>query len=236
MSFEVIPAIDLLDGQVVRLERGDTEKRTVYSDDAVAIAKQWEAQGAQRLHVVDLNGAMEGEPRQEELIEQVIKAVDIPVQVGGGVRRVLDVVRWEDVGADRVIIGTAAFRLIDKLDKALDVIIVALDVRDREVRVSGWREGTGEDVFEAVERLATRGASRFLVTDIRRDGMLAGPNLDLYGEIVAATTCSVIASGGVATIADLRALAGVPGVEGVIVGKALYAGTIELADALKAVA
>jgi phosphoribosylformimino-5-aminoimidazole carboxamide ribotide isomerase len=240
MTFEVIPSIDLLDGQVVRLERGSVEAKTVYSDDPVSVAKDWEVQGATRLHVVDLDGAIAGESRQHEIVEEIVEVVGIPVQVAGGIRSVDAGERWIGRGADRVILGTAALTDLNVLGDAVERLgsrlIVAPDALEREVRISGWRTGTGEDVADAARRLAAAGVPRLLVTDIAQDGMLTGPNVDLLREVSTAAGVPVIASGGVASIEDLRALAAVDGIEGAIVGKALYSGAIELSRALAEVA
>lgn len=240
MTFEVIPAVDVLGGKVVRLERGEPDAKTVYSDDPVAVAKEWEAQGAARVHVVDLDGAFAGEARHADTLEAVVRAVGIPVQVAGGIRAVGVAEGWLRAGADRVVSGTAALTddgvLIELVQRLGPRLVVAADVRGREVRVSGWRVGTGEDVVAAARRLAAAGAPRLLVTDVGRDGLLTGPNVGLLAEIAGAAGIPVIASGGVASVEDLIALAGIEGIEGAIVGKALYSGVIELGDALKAVA
>jgi phosphoribosylformimino-5-aminoimidazole carboxamide ribotide isomerase len=237
MTFEVIPSIDLLERKVVRLERGDPSVKSVYSDDPVAVAKEWESLGAPRLHVVDLEGAMAGEPAQHEIIEAVVAGVGIPVQVAGGIRSVAAAERWIGMGADRVVLGTAALTDISVLEEAVKALgprlIVAPDALGREVRISGWTQGTGEDVVDAARRLAAAGVPRLLVTDIGQDGMLTGANVDLLAEIASAARVPVIASGGVASTGELLELAKIDGVEGAIVGKALYTGAFGLEDALK---
>ena len=240
MTFEVIPSVDLLRGQVVRLERGDYEKVTVYSDDPVGMAMDFEAQGATRLHVVDLDGAATGQPANAIKIGGIIQRIAIPVQVAGGIR---SIERAEDLlaaGADRVVLGTKALTdesfLLRAVETLREQLVVAPDARGREVHVSGWTKGTGEDVVDAARRLAGAGVVRLLVTDVGTDGMLVGPNVDLLGEVAKASGVSLIASGGVSSIDDLRALAGVPGIEGAIVGRALYVGAFDLGDAIKAVA
>jgi phosphoribosylformimino-5-aminoimidazole carboxamide ribotide isomerase len=237
MTFEVIPSIDLLERKVVRLERGDPSVKSVYSDDPVAVAKEWESLGAPRLHVVDLEGAMAGEPAQHEIIEAVVAGVGIPVQVAGGIRSVAAAERWIELGADRVVLGTAALTDLAVLKEAVNRLgprlIVAPDALGREVRISGWTQGTGEDVVDAARRLAAAGVPRLLVTDIGQDGMLTGANVDLLAEIASAARVPVIASGGVASTGELLELAKIDGVEGAIVGKALYTGAFGLEDALK---
>ena len=240
MKFEVIPSIDLVGGNVVRLERGELGAKTVYSDDPVGVAKDWEDQGAPRLHVVDLDGAMAGDAVHEDVVVEIIERISIPVQVAGGIRSVDAAARWIARGADRVVLGTAAMTDLELLTEAISRLgsrlVVAPDAMGRRVRVSGWRTETGEDVCDAARRLAAAGVERLLVTDIAVDGMLAGPNVALIGEVAEAGGVPVIASGGVSSVADLVALADVPGVEGAILGKALYAGAVDLGDALKAVA
>ena len=240
MAFEVIPSVDILGGEVVRLRRGEPTAKTVYSSDPVAVAKEWEAQGASRLHVVDLDGALAGEPSHQEMVNEIIRRVGIPVQVAGGIRTAEAGRRWIAAGADRVVFGTAALTDLDVLHECVETLgsrlVVAPDALGREVRIAGWTRGTGEDVIDAVRRLAAAGVQRLLVTDIGQDGMLSGPNVELLAEIAAATDAAVIASGGVATIDDLQRLASVDGIEGAIVGQALYSGAIELPRALEEVA
>lgn len=239
MSFEVIPSVDILGGEVVRLRRGEPSAKTVYSDDPVAVAKDWEAQGAPRLHVVDLDAALGGQP-QSAVVEQIVRSAGIPVQVAGGIRTAQAGGRWVETGADRVIFGTAALTDLGVLHEAINALgsrlVVAPDALGREVRIAGWTKGTGEDVVDAARRLAGAGVERLLVTDIGQDGTLAGPNVDLLRDVAAASRVPVIASGGVASVDDVRALASVEGIEGVIVGQALYSGAIELAAAMKEVA
>lgn len=240
MSFEIIPSIDLLKGQVVRLERGDYMNKTVFSDDPVGVAMDFEAQGATRIHVVDLDGARAGEPGNARDVQGIIKRIAIPVQVAGGIRTIESIEEWLAAGAERVVLGTKAITDAAFLEEALErfgpQIVVAPDTKGGEVRVEGWREGTGEDILDVSRRLVDAGVHRLLVTDISQDGMLEGPNLDLYAEVVDASHVPIIASGGVSSIDDLRALAGLPGIEGAIVGKALYVDAFELGDALKALA
>lgn len=240
MSFTVIPSIDLLKGQVVRLERGDYEKVTVYNDDPVAVARDFEAAGATRLHIVDLDGAASGEPINTAAVSDVLAALAIPVQVAGGIRSIDSAEQWLTLGADRVVMTTRAMTDEAFLARAIEVLgerlVIAPDARGREVRVAGWKEGTGEDVVDASRRLARAGVARLLVTDISTDGMLSGPNVELLGEVAHASGLPVIASGGVASIDDLKALSHVPGIEGAIVGRALYVNAFDLGEAIRSVA
>lgn len=240
MAFEVIASIDLLAGQVVRLERGDYGASTVFGTDPVAVARDWEEQGTPRLHVVDLDGARTGDGSNADAVRAIVEALAIPVQVAGGIRSMDTARRWLDAGAERVVVGTRALTdpafLSEAVAALADALVVAADCRGGEIRVAGWEEGTGEDVIDAAERLAAAGVARLLVTDISVDGMLEGPNVDLYTELTEVAGIPVIASGGVSSIEDLMTLAAVPGLEGAVVGKALYVDAIDLADAVKAVA
>jgi phosphoribosylformimino-5-aminoimidazole carboxamide ribotide isomerase len=237
---EVIPSIDLLKGQVVRLERGDYDRKTVFSDDPLSVAIEFEGQGAKRLHIVDLEGAASGEPANRRAVSDILQRVALPVQVAGGIRSLDAIEDLLALGADRVVVGTKALTdesfLLDAVGRFGRRLVIAPDAHAREVRISGWTEGTGEDVTDAVRRLASVGVQRMLVTDIGTDGMLIGPNVDLLGEVAQAAGVPIIASGGVSTIDDLLALAKVPGVEAAIVGKALYVHAFDLGDAIKAVA
>lgn len=240
MGFEVICAIDLSKGEVVRVLQGDLARKTVYATDPVAVAERWRSLGAPRLHVVDLDGAVSGEPRHAAVVARIVERIDVPVQVAGGIRSIDSARAWLDAGADRVVIGTKALTDDAFLAEAVSAfgprLVVAADARDREIRVSGWREGSGEDVVDAARRMATAGVPRLLVTDVGRDGMLTGPAVELYAELVQAAGVPVIASGGVSGPGDLRALARMDGVEGAVVGRALYTGDLDLRDALEAVA
>jgi phosphoribosylformimino-5-aminoimidazole carboxamide ribotide isomerase len=239
MAFEVVPSIDLIDGEVVRVERGDVKAKTVFSDDPVETATDWESQGAPRLHIVDLDAATTGKPRHQDVVEEIVKALDIPVQVAGGIRSIELAKGWLEAGADRVVIGTKALTdeefLASAVEELGEGLVVAPDTRGGTVRVAGWKESTGEDVVDAVQRLVAAGVPRLLVTDIAQDGMLAGPNTDLMDELTAAVEVPILASGGVSSIDDLQALAEIEGIEGAIVGKALYVGAFELADAVRMV-
>lgn len=240
MTFEVVPSVDILGGEVVRLRRGDPGNKTVYSDDPVAVARDWAAQGAVRLHVVDLDGALRGEPGHAGVVARIISSVEVPVQVAGGIRSAEAARAWLEAGADRVVLGTAALTdpvvLRECVEAAGPALVIAPDALGREVRVAGWTAGTGEDVADACRRLAAAGVPRLLVTDVGTDGMLSGPNTALMAEAAAAAGVPILASGGVSGVADLRALAGVEGVEGAIVGQALYSGALELPAAIREVA
>ncbi len=238
MGFDVIPAIDLCQGQVVRVEQGDLSLKTVYDDDPVMVAQRWEEMGAARIHVVDLDGAAEGRPAHLQDVARVITATSIAVQVGGGIRDLDSVRRWIDWGADRVVLGTAALTDRNFLAAALDLfaqrIVVALDARNGRLQVGGWREDSGLDLVSTATELAALGVRRLLCTDISRDGMMSGPNIDQLCEVAEAAGIPVIASGGVSGLDDVRRLAAAAtcGLEGVVVGRALYAGALGLKEAI----
>jgi phosphoribosylanthranilate isomerase len=229
----VLPAIDLRGGKCVRLAQGDFGRETVYDDDPVAVAKRYVDQGAEWLHVVDLDAALEGVPRNRETIAAVIAAVTVPAQVSGGIRDDDALHAAFDAGASRVVLGTAALDDHDFVKMAVeraDAIAVGLDVRGSRLQARGWTEEAG-DIWEMLDRLNALGVARYIVTDINRDGMMQGPNIDLLVRVMEETEADVIASGGVSSLGDLTALATI-GVEGVIVGKALYAGAFTLEQAL----
>jgi phosphoribosylformimino-5-aminoimidazole carboxamide ribotide isomerase len=231
------PAIDIRGGQAVRLTQGDYERETAYDADPVDAARRWAGEGAEFLHVVDLDGAKAGEPRNLDAIRRVASAVACPIQVGGGLRDAESIASILDAGAERVVIGTAALRDPEFLDAAVRVhgerVVVSVDARDGKVSLSGWTETSDVDVADAVAELSERGVARFLCTAIEVDGTMEGPALDELNRIAARTEASVIASGGVGDLAHLEALArdAAPNVEGAIVGRALYERKFTVAEA-----
>ena len=235
---EVIPAVDIRGGRCVRLYQGDYDRETVFSEDPVAMARDWERLGAPRLHVVDLDGARAGRPANNRVIEKLLSAVEIPVQVAGGVRQLEVIGRYLEMGADRVVLGTAAVHDQPLVSRACamfrEAVVVAVDARRGRVATAGWREASGETPEGLMRRLVELGVPRFIFTDISRDGTLRGPNFAAIGRLARAFRTPVIASGGVTTVEHLRRLAKL-GVEGAIVGRALYDGGLELAEALAAV-
>ena len=234
------PAIDIRGGQAVRLLQGDYERETTYDADPVDAALRWADEGAEFLHVVDLDGAKAGEPRNLEAIRRIAAAVECPIQVGGGLRDAGSVHAVLDAGAERVVIGTAALRDPDFLDATLDAhgdrVVVSVDARDGRVALEGWTEAGEEGVVEAVAALSERGVARFLCTAIEVDGTMEGPALEQLNEIAAATESQVIASGGVGELAHLESLAhdSPPNIEGAIVGRALYERKFTVAEAIAA--
>jgi phosphoribosylformimino-5-aminoimidazole carboxamide ribotide isomerase len=236
------PAIDIRGGQAVRLLQGDYERETTYDADPVDAARRWAGEGAEFLHVVDLDGAKAGEPRNLEAVRQIAAAIKCPIQVGGGLRDAASVEAVLDAGAERVVIGTAALKDPEFLDATLaaygDQVVVSVDARDGRVALEGWTEAGGEGVVEAVEALSKRGVARFLCTSIEVDGTMEGPDIAQLAEIAAATSSKLIASGGVGDISHLESLASQApaNVEGAIVGRALYERKFTVAEAIAALA
>jgi phosphoribosylformimino-5-aminoimidazole carboxamide ribotide isomerase len=234
------PAIDIRGGHAVRLLQGDYAQETTYDADPVDAATRWAGEGAEFLHVVDLDGAKAGELRNLDAVRRIAAAVGCPIQVGGGLRNAASVAAVLEAGAERVVIGTAALRDPDFLQAMIetygDRIVVSVDARDGKVLLAGWTESSEKDAAEAVAELSERGVSRFLCTAIEVDGTMEGPAIDELNRIAAATEAQVIASGGVGTLADLELLGRVaaPNVERAIVGRALYEGRFTVAEAVAA--
>lgn len=234
---EVIPAIDLRRGQVVRLYQGDFDRETVYSHDPVAVALRWQEAGATRIHVVDLDGAKAGRPVNLDIIKEIAAKVSVPLQVGGGVRDVLTAKRLLQVGVQRVVFGTAAIYDPDMVRRACETlraeaVVVGVDARDGKVAVRAWSETLSVGAEKLVESMAAMGVRRFIYTDIATDGTLKGPNVDAVAALMKATGVSIICSGGIGSMDDLARLAEM-GVEGAIVGSAIYQGAIDLCEAVK---
>lgn len=235
----IIPAIDLKDGHCVRLKQGVMEQATVFSEDPASMARHWLAQGARRLHLVDLNGAFAGKPKNEEAIKAVIQAVgdDVPVQLGGGIRDLDTIERYLDDGVSYIIIGTAAVKTPGFLHDACYAfpghIMVALDAKAGKVAVDGWSKMTGHDVVDLAQKFQDYGVDSIIYTDIGRDGMLVGVNVEATVSLARALSVPVIASGGIASLEDVRNLCAVAqeGIAGAISGRALYEGALDFRQA-----
>ena len=235
----VIPAVDLREGRCVRLREGRADAETVFSEDPIAMALQWKTLGAERLHVVDLDGAFAGTPRQTSLVAKLVAVMaPVPVEVGGGLRDISAVDEVLEAGAQWAVIGTRA-----ALDPAFlrDVcrasggrIIVAVDARGQQVAVKGWTEVIQDTVLDVGRRALDAGAAALLYTDVSRDGMEQGPNIDDTAALARSVALPVLASGGVASVADVTRLSRLPGVAGVVVGRALYTGAVRLPEAIAA--
>src|SRR5471032_3213041 len=235
----IIPAIDIKDGRAVRLEQGNMDKETVFSDDPAAVARHWLDQGARRLHLVDLNGAVAGKPRNESVIKEIVGAIGgrIPIQLGGGVRDLDTVERYLDDGISYIIIGTAAVKnpgfLQDACSAFTGHIIVGLDAKDGKVAVEGWSKMTGHDVVDLGKKFEDYGVEALVYTDIGRDGMLTGVNVEATLKLAQAIKIPIIASGGLSSVKDVQAVCKlVPeGIVGAIAGRALYEGKLDFRKA-----
>jgi phosphoribosylformimino-5-aminoimidazole carboxamide ribotide isomerase len=232
---EIIPAVDIKGGKCVRLYQGDYSQETVFSEDPVAVALDWQAQGAGRLHVVDLDGAASGEPRNIAVVETIVKQVSLPVQLGGGIRDEATVAKLLAIGIGRVILGTAAVEnsgLVEILcQKYGEAIAIGIDARDGRVATHGWAKGTEVAALALGRSMAAVGVRRIIYTDIKRDGTLTEPDFEAIADIVKGVNLPIIAAGGISALSHLRKLKEL-GVEGAIVGKALYTGDINLKEAL----
>ena len=233
----IIPAIDLKNGQCVRLQQGKKEAVTVYSSDAVATARRWKACGARVLHVVDLDGAFTGSQKNLGIILEIRKNVDMIIEVGGGIREIMTVDKLISAGIDRVIIGTSAIEdsgfVMDACSKFPGKVLVGIDAKDGMVAVKGWEEVSSINAKELAKRVEMVGVAGIIYTDISRDGMLTGPNLDALREMINTVRIPVIASGGIATIDDIKNLLKINNVWGAITGKAIYSGSLDLKEAIK---
>ena len=237
----LIPAIDLKDGHCVRLKQGDMDQSTVFSEDPAAMARDWVAKGARRVHLVDLNGAFAGKPKNEQAIRAILKEIgsEVDVQLGGGIRDLDTIERYLDAGLRYVIIGTAAVKNPGFLQDACTAfgghIIVGLDAKDGKVATDGWSKLTGHEVIDLAKKFEDYGVESIVYTDIGRDGMLTGINIEATVKLAQSLTIPVIASGGLSNLEDIRKLCAVEdeGVEGVICGRSIYSGDLDFEAAQK---
>lgn len=234
----VIPAIDLRNGKCVRLLQGRPEDETVFSDDPVAMALRWQNEGAELLHLVDLNGAFEGVPKNLTVIEKIVKSIDIPAQLGGGIRDIERLNQVLGIGVWRAILGTAALKNPELVKTAClkygERIAVGIDAKDGMVATQGWLDVSAKPAIEFAQEMESLGVKTIIYTDIKRDGMLTGPNLDATKAIAESVNIDIIASGGISSLTDIQSLKSLEsvGVIGAITGKALYTGKINLREAI----
>lgn len=238
MKIEIIPAVDLKGGQCVRLYQGNYNEETVFSDDPLDVALKWQSMGAPRLHMVDLDGAAAGEPRNLDIIREIAHAMLVPTQLGGGIRSIETIEQLLKDGVERVILGTASVEdpglVTEACRRFRDSVVVSIDARDGFVATHGWVRDTGLTAVELAESMVRLGVRRFIYTDINRDGTLTEPNFSAIAEMIDAVRLPVIAAGGISSLSHLSMLSKL-GAEGAIVGKALYTGDINLKQALAAI-
>lgn len=232
----ILPAIDLKDGKCVRLEQGLFDKVTVFGDDPVKMAKKWESEGGEFLHLVDLDGAKDGVPKNLEIIKEICKNINIPIQLGGGIRNKETVKILLDAGVTRVILGTMAINNIELLEELVkeygEKIVVSIDAKDGLVALDGWVNVSEVDSIDLVKRLEKIGVKTIVYTDIAKDGMMEGPNFEIYKKLATETNIDVVASGGVSSIENIKKLKEMD-MYGAIIGRALYTGDINLKEALE---
>ncbi len=233
----IIPAIDLKDGNCVRLLQGRAEDATVYSDDPVQTARRWKSSGAEILHIVDLDGAFSGSQKNLDSIKAIRQSVDMVLEVGGGIRTMGTIDLLLSMGIERVILGTVAAKDPEFLRKACDRhpghVVAGIDAKDGKVAIKGWVETTGQEATELARKMKEAGAAGIIYTDISRDGMLTGPNFEATEKMARSVDMPVIASGGISSIEDIKRLLQIEGLWGAITGKAIYAGRLDVAEAIR---
>ncbi|KNZ42112.1 1-(5-phosphoribosyl)-5-[(5-phosphoribosylamino)methylideneamino]imidazole-4-carboxamide isomerase [Acetobacterium bakii] len=232
----VFPAIDLKNGKCVRLLQGKKEAETIYFENPVAVAQMWESKGAQYLHLVDLDGAFDGEPKNLNVVKEIVETLNIPVELGGGIRNLEIAKNYIDIGVARIIIGTQAVKDFDFIEKLLSLydekVCVSIDAKNGIVCTEGWVESSNMEALELASKLESLGLTTLVYTDISKDGMMTGPNFEMLGVLNDHLKMNIIASGGVSSVADMKRLEAM-GLYGAITGKALYEGTIDLQKLLK---
>jgi len=238
---KIIPAIDIRRRRCVRLYQGKKDRETIFSYSPIAAARMWEEKGAKLLHVVDLDGAFCGKPENMNIVRNIIRSVDIPVQVGGGIRTLNTIERYIIMGAEAVVLGTMAVKNPEFLKEATKLfpgkIIASIDAKDEYVAIEGWTEISDENAIDLAKRLESYGVKAIIFTDIKRDGTMVGPNIESIKKVVESVNIPVIASGGVSKIEDIKALKELEelGLEGVIIGSALYTGRLDLESLIKTI-
>jgi len=232
----IYPAIDLFEGKAVRLKRGDYAQMTIYNDDPLSVAHDFIKAGAKALHIVDLEGARDGKPANVDVIHRIASETDLLIQIGGGIRTSVSIEKYLGMGIKRVILGTAAVSqpgfLKEMVDDFDDAIAVSVDIKDGLVAIKGWTEVSNQDAIEFCEIVSDIGVQTLICTDISKDGMLSGTNIELYKTLRSKLTIGLIASGGVTSIDEIKTLFDL-GMDGAILGKALYTGAIDLSEAVK---
>jgi phosphoribosylformimino-5-aminoimidazole carboxamide ribotide isomerase len=233
----LIPAIDLKEGRCVRLIQGEMRQATVYSEDPIAVANRWDQEGARRIHVVDLDGAIQGRPVHFEQIKEIIQTIPVEVQVGGGIRTLKEIEAYRMAGAAWIVLGTSILQNAPLVQEAVQIfpekIIAGIDCKAGGVAIQGWVEVRQEDPIGLALRMQEAGVAAIILTDVAKDGMMAGPNFNLLQTMLAAVKIPVIVSGGVATMDDIRRLNAIPSLHGAIVGKALYSGALSYQEAVR---
>lgn len=235
----IIPAIDLKEGQCVRLSQGQMDRATVYSQNPAEVARRWESAGAQRLHIVDLDGAISGKPKNRDVIRSIRSAVSMQIELGGGIRDIDTIDEYLSAGIDNIILGTAAIKNPELLEKSCKMfpgkIIIGIDARNDKVSVQGWTEKTEMSAIDFAQQLDSSAVSAIIFTDIKRDGMLVGPNIESTAQLAKAVAIPVIASGGVSCIEDIKRLLEIEsfGVKGVVIGRALYTEDIDIRECIE---
>jgi phosphoribosylformimino-5-aminoimidazole carboxamide ribotide isomerase len=235
---KIFPAIDIQDGKCVRLRRGNFNEKDIFSDFPEEMARRWESAGAEYLHLVDLDGALQGKPVNRNVVKSIVDGVAIPVQAGGGFRDLTSVREYFEMGVARIVLGTSLISNFDFLRRCAEDypgrIIAGIDARKGRIAIRGWTDDTGESAVEYASRIGQCGVAAVVFTDIERDGMMSGPDFDRVGEMASALKVPLIVSGGVTSLEDIRQLGRFGNIEGIIVGRALYQGSLDLGEAIMA--
>ena len=235
---KIIPAIDLIAGQTVRLEQGQYNNKLTYNINPIDAAKKWKAIGSKFLHIIDLDGAREGVPKNLDIVKNIINKIDIKIQLGGGFRKYEDIKKVLDFGVNRVIVGSRALEdlyFAETIFKEFNnKVIFSIDAKDFQPKIHGWEKSLDYDVFDLIEKFKSFGVQEIIFTDIKKDGMLSGPSIDVLKTILLKTKIKIISAGGIKTVQDVLALKQIEnlGISGVIIGRALYEGTIDLKEAI----